>query len=179
MSTRERSPTIEIEKEIYSKLKVIAENNRKKLKPFINDLLLRYIEKGESRLQNVESLSSKVEELENRLKQNEKNMSKILLDHDELVKNIKDEIISPVNPWGSIRLQDLSTREVKDNSIEIFDDEHEEDVIVSIKNRTLHCSQHKKRYCNHMVHAINDKDFRPKIDELGVKKPRGKPTYSW
>lgn len=46
MSTDRRNPTVEIDREIYEKIQNLAKEEKKKVKPFINELLEQFIEKG-------------------------------------------------------------------------------------------------------------------------------------
>ena len=46
MSLDRRNPTVEIDREIYEKIQNLAKEKKKKVKPFINELLEQFIEKG-------------------------------------------------------------------------------------------------------------------------------------
>ena len=46
MSSDRRNPTVEIDREIYEKIQNLAKEKKKKVKPFINELLEQFIENG-------------------------------------------------------------------------------------------------------------------------------------
>lgn len=46
MSSDRRNPTVEIDRDTYEKIQNLAKEKKKKVKPFINELLEQFIEKG-------------------------------------------------------------------------------------------------------------------------------------
>ena len=122
----ERSPTIEVEKEIYEKIKKIAKENRQKLKPFVNDILLDIVENGFKK--------SEIEELTI-----ERNTYRNIV--EDFSKNMLGE-----NPSKNLKM----IKTTKKNIVMMKDLQNNQIVEISIKNDLPHCNFHNAFSCNHI-----------------------------
>ena len=64
MSTDRRNPTVEIDREIYEKIQNLAKEDKKKIKPFINEILNQFIENGPFTKEVQKELISRLEKIE-------------------------------------------------------------------------------------------------------------------
>jgi len=177
MSHRERDPTVEIEKEIYEKLKDMSFGNRRKLKPFINDLLLEFINKGE--ISDSQGKNNKISELEDEIedmkKQNDDSQRMIAKVAHDVYKNRKlilQDVLKDVSVSQKFKKKgNLVGKSATDDKMIIYDELLKKEIIVEVKNNALTCSQHKSDYCEHIHYATMHISFNMKLAQKGVEIP--------
>jgi len=178
MSSRERNPTVEIEKEVYEKLKELSFDNRRKLKPFVNDILLDYIKNEESsnKQEKKDRISDLEEKMNNLMKQNEYSQKVVESTTEGMMKFVQtifpDELKNMPISQEFIKLGNLTGKMATSKQMIIFDESLKKEIIVRIKNNALICLHHKSNSCDHIEYALSHVSFFFNLIMNKVKMPQ-------
>jgi len=165
MSSKERNPTVEIEKEIYEKLKDLSFDNRRKLKPFVNDILLDFVNKGKTTNTKEEKdrISELEEKMKNMIKQNEYSQKVIEHTSDGMMEFVRTIFPSelkkmPISQEFN-KIGNLIGKSATDKQMIILDELLKKEISVKVKGNTLTCLHHKSHSCEHVEYALSHVPF--------------------